>query len=599
MSHIALATYMSRPTGASTTRAALQALAKLGHTLVPTTVAIVVCAFGVMLLKSGATPVVRLHSIALQHVLPGGTFAVSHLFGSIAGAWLLVLAWGLRRRLDAAWLMTVMLLGVGSVLLMLRGGDWTTTLALLTVVIIVLLSRRAFYRQALLVTSSMHVERVIAIVTMLGLSTWIGLLSLRYDDLNDELWWRTSLEGDAPHSLHVMLVGAVVLTTLAAAILLRPVRVTTTLPDNAQVVRAAAVAAHCLDPESNLALLGDKALLFAEAPVADEGAGDGESTRAHTDGFVQYRVEGQSWIAMGDPMVANALLLSGQRTADPHDVTKMRSDLAWRFKSNADAQGGWPVFYSVSSVTLPLYISLGLTLFKLGEMARVNLPTFSLDGGDRKRLRRVIIEVERTGATFEIVPAERVYELLPTLRAISNEWLAHKNVREKGFSLGYFEDAYMQRFPIAIVRVPDTASGNLDGDIVAFSNLWLGGGKSELATDLMRFSSRAPKGVMDYLFVQLMLWGKAEGFHSFNLGMAPLAGFRTQALAPLWSKAGGWLYQHGEHFYNYKGIRSYKEKFHPEWEPRFLASPGGLALPRILLNVATMISGGIGGMVRK
>ncbi|HEY8183629.1 MAG TPA: phosphatidylglycerol lysyltransferase domain-containing protein, partial [Thermoanaerobaculia bacterium] len=55
----------------------------------------------------------------------------------------------------------------------------------------------------------------------------------------------------------------------------------------------------------------------------------------------------------------------------------------------------------------------------------------------------------------------------------------------------------------------------------------------------------------------------------------------------------------GEHFYNFQGLRQYKEKFDPIWEPMYLASPGGLALPRILTNLATLISGGLRGVVAK
>jgi phosphatidylglycerol lysyltransferase len=95
------------------------------------------------------------------------------------------------------------------------------------------------------------------------------------------------------------------------------------------------------------------------------------------------------------------------------------------------------------------------------------------------------------------------------------------------------------------------------------------------------------------------VWGKANGFRSFNLGMAPLSGFETHALAPLWAKAGAMLYRHGEHFYNFQGLRQYKEKFDPVWRPRYLASPAGLALPRILTNVASLIAGGLGGVIRR
>ena len=117
--------------------------------------------------------------------------------------------------------------------------------------------------------------------------------------------------------------------------------------------------------------------------------------------------------------------------------------------------------------------------------------------------------------------------------------------------------------------------------------------------DLMRFTDDAPRNVMDYLFAQLMLWGSAEGYRWFNLGMAPLSGLEQRQLAPLWTRAGAWLFQHGEHFYNFRGLRQYKEKYDPEWTPRYLASPGVLALPRILANVTTLISGGVTGLVSR
>ncbi len=104
---------------------------------------------------------------------------------------------------------------------------------------------------------------------------------------------------------------------------------------------------------------------------------------------------------------------------------------------------------------------------------------------------------------------------------------------------------------------------------------------------------------MEFLFIELMLWGKEEGYRWFNLGMAPLAGLENRPQAPLWNRLGALLYRHGEHFYNFQGLRDYKEKFDPVWVPRYLASPGGLALPRVLANLATLISGGVKGVIGK
>jgi phosphatidylglycerol lysyltransferase len=59
------------------------------------------------------------------------------------------------------------------------------------------------------------------------------------------------------------------------------------------------------------------------------------------------------------------------------------------------------------------------------------------------------------------------------------------------------------------------------------------------------------------------------------------------------------IFRHGEELYNFAGLRQYKAKFDPVWEPRYLVCPGGAALPRILLNIATLISGGVTGILSK
>jgi len=115
----------------------------------------------------------------------------------------------------------------------------------------------------------------------------------------------------------------------------------------------------------------------------------------------------------------------------------------------------------------------------------------------------------------------------------------------------------------------------------------------------MRYLKEAPYGVMDYLIISIMLWGKKQGYRWFNMGMAPLSGIEARALSPLWNRIGAFVYRHGEHFYNFQGLRQYKEKFNPVWEPRYIAISSGLALPRVLTNLAALISGGLKGVISK
>ncbi len=98
---------------------------------------------------------------------------------------------------------------------------------------------------------------------------------------------------------------------------------------------------------------------------------------------------------------------------------------------------------------------------------------------------------------------------------------------------------------------------------------------------------------MEALLVHVMLWGKAAG-----LPVGSRSAWRrspassSSPVAPLWNRLGAFLYEHGEAVYNFQGLRAYKEKFNPVWEPRYLAYPGGLRLPRILADVSALIAGG-------
>lgn len=170
------------------------------------------------------------------------------------------------------------------------------------------------------------------------------------------------------------------------------------------------------------------------------------------------------------------------------------------------------------------------------------------------------------------------------LASVSNDWLASKSAAEKGFSLGFFDADYLTHFPVAVVE--------RGGNIVAFASLWPGPGKVELSLDLMRYAHDAPREVMESLFVHVMLWARNEGYQRFSLGMAPLSGFEQSPVAPFWNRLGAFLYDHGGSLYNFQGLRAYKEKFDPVWEPRYLVYPGGLKLPRILADIAALIAGG-------
>jgi phosphatidylglycerol lysyltransferase len=177
------------------------------------------------------------------------------------------------------------------------------------------------------------------------------------------------------------------------------------------------------------------------------------------------------------------------------------------------------------------------------------------------------------------------------LRAVSDEWIRQKHTREKSFSLGSFSEDYVRRYPVAVARK--------DGRIVAFSNAWVSAQKEDIEADLMRYTADAPPGIMRFVLIEMMLWARTEGFTWFNLGMASLSGLTVHRGAPIWNQLAVAIRGYGERFYNFQGIREFKEWFHPEWNPVFLVSPGGVARPVILANIASLISGDLQGVIQK
>lgn len=526
---------------------------------VPHIMAGVVFLGGAILLFSGATPAVGSRLRLVDRVLPLAVIELSHLLASMVGVALLLLARGLQRRVNAAFHFTAALLAAGIVLSLLKGLDYEEATALAVVLGGLWLCRKEFYRPAALLEERFTPRWIVAVAITLGAAVWLGFFTYKHVEYSEALWWRFAPWANAPRFLRATVGGMVLLGAVGIARLLRPSQPRAALPGDTELERARSIIARSPRTTANLALTGDKMLLFSERGNA----------------FLMYRIEGRSWITMGDPV------------GPPEE----QRELAWHFKGLCEQRGAWPVFYQVSAESLPIYVDMGLTLSKLGEEARVPLPHFTLEGGSRKALRQMVRRVEREGVTFEIVPPEQVAPLLPELRRISDAWLAHHHTAEKRFSLGRFDERYLCRFPLALVRRGE--------EIVAFANVWSCTAGEELSVDLMRYGEAAPHGVMEYLFVQLMLWGQGQGYRWFNLGMAPLSGLEKRKAAPLWNQLGALLYRHGEHFYNFQGLRQYKEKFDPVWEPRYLASPGGLALPGIVTNVGALISGGLKGVVAR
>jgi phosphatidylglycerol lysyltransferase len=322
------------------------------------------------------------------------------------------------------------------------------------------------------------------------------------------------------------------------------------------IASALAVLARQPEAAAGLVRLGDKQVLMSDCGEA----------------FLMYARQGRSLIALFDPV--GPILLWGP--------------LVSKFIAEARRNRCRPVFYQVSADFLPIAVDMRLQALKLGEQAIVNLPEFSLAGGRWLKLRRSINRAERDGLVFELLAPHSVGAAMDELRAVSDTWLSAHQAAEKGFSLGTF---YLAAGPVALIKS--------EGRIVAFASLMTEAADGDAFIDLMRHVPGLHRGMMDLLFVKVMETLRDQGYRSLNLGMAPLAGLAAHDRAPIWNHIAGQIFEHGERFYNFRGVREFKDKFDPVWRPRYIAVAGqGFPLAS-LLDVTLLIGGGLKGLWRK
>lgn len=511
---------------------------------------------GAIQIFSGMTPLSEA-SLDAGVPLPLPVIEGAHFLSSVLGVWFLFIARGLVHRLDGAWLAAMLLLPIAILLALLKPFALGEAVLLLILLAALATSRVEFSRHA----SLMHGILTIRWLTAIGVlvATAIALLLFVYKDVDyaTRLWWQFELSDSAPRSLRAMLGVVLAGGFIAAWSLLRPAATASSLPSADDLARAEAIAASQPRAEARLVTLGDKSLLFSDDGLA----------------FIMYARQGRSWVCLSDPI--------GPRESWPA--------LIWQFVEMAHMAGGRAAFYQVAADNLSHYADAGLRAYKLGEEARVNLQSFDLKGPKRGNQRNALNRASREGSEFAILPPGAALAHMDELSAISQGWLAEHNVREKRFSLGAFRPDYIASQPVAVIR--------RDGRIIAFASLLLTDEKVEASIDLMRFSG-APAGTMEILILRLIQHFQAEGYQWFCLGMAPLSGLpETGAAGPLWYHVGRSVFENGEKFYNFSGLRAFKSKFGPEWRPRYLALSGGADPILTLADIAVLISGGIKGVI--
>jgi uncharacterized membrane protein YbhN (UPF0104 family) len=285
-------------------------------------IASLVALVGALLLFLGALPVRNTIVEAWA-----GRFAAlaSHFAASVVGSLLLVMAFGLMRRLSIAWWGSLLLLLNAAVIAWVRGESWLLWGSLLLVAVLLASLRSAFYRDARLTHEPLSDQALLPLVAVAVCGITLALVAYSGGRFSEESWWEVVLARDAPASLRFTVGLTGVLLLVGMVRLLRPARL--------------GVAGWDDGARRRLRSLG------ALAPVQADGAVFGEKERA---GFAFLKRD-KVWLALGDP--------AGERQDAISAI--------WRFRDACERAGVDPAFWRVGPDLLRVYADIGLTAVPL------------------------------------------------------------------------------------------------------------------------------------------------------------------------------------------------------------------------------------------
>jgi phosphatidylglycerol lysyltransferase len=519
---------------------------------------------GVVLLASAATPTLADRVASLQRSVPLAVVEISHWVSVLLGFMLLVISRGLRRGYRSSHRVALSLFLAGALTTFLKGFDFEEALLALGAVAFLILFRGDFQHAG-------RLQPPLEFMISTGLFAVVLFVAIGFGSF--EVPGIAALSHFEPAAQPARFLRGLIVLVLAALAgafhFAQRARPLDRLPGAEEIARAGEVSRrHARSTNPLLAATGDKALFWMPPAPAEAGM------PPSTDGFIAYRTLGRFLIAYSDPVCAWG---------------EERRLLA-AFLDHAADQDREVVLYQISPTLIPVAHDFGFSFFKLGEEGIVDLPRFDLKGNKAKKWRNALNRVEKAGGRFEIVQGSALSALLPELRDVSDAWLSRKRQVEKGFSIGRFDEVYLSRFPCAVVW--DAA-----GRVAGFANILEGRNGEEISVDLMRYRPESDQesglgDVIEYLFVRIMLFGKEAGYTRFNLGMAPLSSVGELRWARSFERLAHLFFRHGEHWFNFQGLRRFKEKFEPVWEPRYMAYPKPWDWPAAVISTALLIAGG-------
>lgn len=534
-------------------------------------VALLTAAMGVVNVLSAVTPSMRDRLRLLEQYSPFTVSSGGHVTSALAGFALLLLSVSIWRRKQLGWMLTLAILIISIPTHLLKGLDYEeATLAALLAGLLIYL-RPYFHarsdppsvKQGLLILASALVFTLIYSVLgfylldhhfKIQFSLWAAvrqsvIMFTEFYDPGLQSLPATRFGRYFADSIYI--VGAVTMS-YALLMLLRPV-LSRRLPSEEERTRAwDTVRAHGRTALARYTLLEDKDFFFSP-----------------NGSLVSYVVENRVALALGDPI------------GPPEDLSATLT----AFQESCAPNDWIPAFYQVGPQYVDCYKKMGYDLLAIGQEAVVDLARFTLEGSENKTLRNSYNKMLRNGYHYDVIQPPYSARMLRELNTISDEWLSSRRASEMRFSLGWFDEAYLNTCPILLVR-------DREGFIEAFANIVTEFQASEITIDLMRHRGQVEAGLMDFLFVSLFKWAAEQKYATFNLGLSALSGVGEHSDDPVIERALNYIYRSMNRLYNFRGLHAFKEKFHPQWSPRYLIYPNPGSLPAVSVAILQANLGG-------
>ena len=534
-------------------------------------VALLTAAMGVINVFSAVMPSMHSRLRLLEQYSPFSVSTGGHLTSALAGFALLLLSISLWRRKQAGWMLTLLILLISIPTHLLKGLDYEeATLATLLAVLLIYLrpyfharSDTPSIRQGLLILlASLIFTLLYGVIGFFLLDTHFKISFGLWAAVRQTVVMFTQFYDPGLQSLPVTRFGKYFADSIyvvgagtigyALLMLLRPVLNRQPASGEERSRAWEVVHTHGRTSLVRYAVLDDKKFFFSANGT-----------------MISHVLENRVALALGDPIGA------------PEDVPASIAE----FKSYCAPNDWLTAFYQVMPTHLEVYKSAGYDTLTLGQEAIVDLSTFTLEGSQNKTLRNSYNKLAKNGYHYDVVQPPFSPRMLRELDTISNEWLGSRGASEMRFSLGWFDENYLNTCPILLVR-------DREGFIEGFANIVTEFQNNEVTLDLMRHRSHVESGLMDFLFVSLFKWAQEQKYASFNLGLSALSGVGEHSDDPVIERALHYIYENVNRFYNFRGLHTFKEKFHPAWSPRYLVHPGSASLPAVSVSLLNANLGG-------